>query len=202
MLTMSVKGKILSIGLGLVGSLVLVSGVSAENPDLFKENDVEITIKPGDGDGSVGGLGLDVPPITNFEEIILETTAKTHNTGFDGEFHITDLRGTAAGWALSVEASQFKDSETDAVIPQGAFTLGPASIDSMGDTNGLEVLNNRTIIDSGGVLVANAKVGSGLGIFELNFDKDMALALTVDSNNVKVGTYTSTLTWTLMSTPQ
>lgn len=198
---MAIKRRILSIGLGLVGSLVLVSGVSAEDADLIKENDVEITITPGEGEGSVGGLGLDVPSITNFEEITLARTAETYNTGFTGDFQITDLRGTAEGWVLSVDASQFTDAESDAVIPQGAFTLGAATIDPMGDSANVTVLNNRTIIDSGGVEVAEAEVGSGMGLFDLSFDEDEALALTVDSNNVKVGTYKSTLTWTLMSTP-
>lgn len=199
---MNFKKKLLTTGLVAMMSLGFASGALASTGDVTKTNDVNLSIKS--ANIGVGGLDLITSPVQNggFGEIELEANPKTHYTSFEHDFTVKDLRGTHEGWSLTVEASQFDNGSHK--LPKGSLTLdGVKSIDRVGTGTGElpeKRLDKTTVIDDGSVMVTNAKKGTGMGVFDVKFDED-ALGLTVDATTAKVGTYTSTLTWNLHSTP-
>lgn len=180
----------------------LVTGVSADTGAVTKVNDVDLTINS----STVGNGGLDLAtsPIAGFGAIELGSNPEVHNTSFTDKFTVTDLRGTQAGYALSVEASPFTNMGTGHALPNGSLTLDAVStIERVGTGTGVlpvSQLTTTTAIDDGVIKVLNAPEGTGAGIFDVKFAAD-ALGLTVDATTAKVGTYESTLTWNLNSTP-
>lgn len=144
------------------------------------------------------GLSLETSPIQSFGNIALKGEPKTHKTSFESPIKIKDLRGTHEGWTLSVQASQFTN-EKGYKLPKGSMTLdGVKTVNGESEIN--VHLNQTTIIDDGSVIVAHANEGQGMGAVELIFNDD-AIGLTIDPATAKLGTYTSTITWTLQATP-
>jgi hypothetical protein len=111
----------------------------------------------------------------------------------------SDTRGTAAGWNVQLNASNFDGAGTTdeiAVDPNLAFTSG--SITQTAGTSGIAG-QARTLLAP--VTTADqtlwvAGAGSGDGIYDL----DLAASLNVPGGTL-VDTYTSTLTVTLASGP-
>lgn len=156
-----------------------------------KQQDVNIEIL---GDG----LSLETSPIQSFGNIALKGEPKTYKTSFESPIKIKDLRGTHEGWTLSVQASQFTN-EKGYKLPKGSMTLdGVKTVNGESEIN--VHLNQTTVIDDGSVIVAHANEGQGMGAVELIFNDD-AIGLTIDPATAKLGTYTSTITWTLQATP-
>lgn len=187
--------------LAVLGMGMMTSAFAAEG-DVVKSNKTDVTIKAPASVGN-GGLDLETSAIKSFGQIELGTTPETYKTGFDKALKVTDLRGTQAGYSLSVSASQFQNTDGHK-LPVGSITLdGVKSIERVGTGTGtapLAKLNSTTAIDGGEVLVANAAAGTGAGVFDISFNED-ALGLIVDATTAKVGTYESTLTWNLQATP-
>lgn len=199
---MSLKKKLLGTGLVAVMSLGFATGALASPNDVVKKNEVSLTIKS--ANIGVGGLDLVTSPVQNggFGEIELEANPKTHYASFQKDFTVKDLRGTHEGWLLTVEASQFDNGSHK--LPKGSLTLdGVKEIKRVGQGSSQmpkKELSQTTVIDNGAVKVANAKTGTGMGVFDISFDNN-ALGLTVDATTAKVGNYKSTLTWNLHATP-
>lgn len=163
----------------------------SNNPTTIKQQDVSIEIL---GDG----LSLETSPIQSFGNIALKGEPKTYKTSFESPIKIKDLRGTHEGWTLSVQASQFTN-ENGYKLPKGSITLdGVKTVNGESEIN--VHLNQTTVIDDGSVIVAHANEGQGMGAVELIFNDD-AIGLTIDPATAKLGTYTSTITWTLQATP-
>lgn len=197
---MSLKKKFIGAGMVAVMSVSFATGAFADTGDVTKSNNVDLTIKSSEIGN--GGLDLETSTIQSFGEIDLKADPETYNTSFNENFTVKDLRGTQEGWALDVSASQFDNG--DHQLPEGSLTLdGVDTIDRVGSGLGelpQQDLNSTSIIDDGAVAVASAEAGKGMGVFDLDFDEN-ALGLTVDATTAKVGTYETTLTWTLHSTP-
>lgn len=198
---MSIFKKVVGAGLVTVMSLGFATGAMADTSgDVSQTNDVDLTIESSTVGN--GGLDLSTSPITSFGTIELKANPQTYKTSFEDKFTITDLRGTQDGWSLSVSASPFDRGGHQ--LPKGSLTLdGVKDIERVGEGVGElpdKKLQQTTVIDDGEVLVLNAEKGKGAGVFDAQFNED-ALGLTVDATTAKVGTYESTLTWNLQSTP-
>lgn len=199
---MSLKKKLLTTGLVAVMSLGFATGALASPNDVVKTNDIDLTIKS--ADIGVGGLDLITAEVVNggFGEIELDANPQTYHASFADKFTVIDLRGTHEGWSLTVEASEFDNGGL--TLPKGSLTLdGVNSIEQVGTGSGTlpnKRLTQTTVIDNGAVMVAEARAGSGMGVFDLSFDNN-ALGLTIDPTTAIVGNYSSTLTWTLHATP-
>lgn len=178
-------------------SLVLVIGFSfvfcvevlaAEE----NNNEVDITIEAGE-------FSLVTSTIQSFGTITLEAEPKKYTTGFDSGFKITDLRGTQKGYRLDVSASQFTQKEENNTLPKGSLMLSPIDgISPNTDISPKKTMSEPTTIDAeGAVTIAKAPGGEGMGVFAITFPEE-ALSLTVDATTAKIGTYTSTLTWSLI----
>lgn len=184
---MNFKKNMIFITLVTVFSLLFATGALADT----KTNDISITVQSGE-------FTVTTSNINPFGEITLKETAETYTTSFANAFTIKDLRGTQEGWRLDVEASQFT-SGTHA-LPVGSLSLAPIeSITGSGPLPTISTTEN-VIIDNGKVEIAKAEAGKGMGMFELTFPSD-ALSLVVDATTAKVGTYESTLSWTLVAAP-
>lgn len=198
----NLKRGLVGASLATVLGLTAVTGVSANE---VKTNEVNITITAPEV-----AFDLQVPNIKDFGTIELKATPQSYTTGFksdskspNGNFGIIDLRGTHAGWNLTVQASTFENKSTGHKLPTGSLTLGGqvegVSLGSSPDP-GIKSIA-RTAIDDGAALsVERFEPGSGMGQFDYKFADD-ALEITVDSKTAKVGTYSSTLTWTLYTGP-
>lgn len=198
----NLKRGLVGASLAAVLGLTAVTGVSANE---VKTNDVNITITP-----PQVAFDLQVPTIKDFGTIELKATPQSYTTGFNSDskainknFGVIDLRGTHAGWNLTVQASTFENKSTGDKLPTGSLTLG-------GQMEGIALGSTpnpgtksiaRTAIDDGAALsVERFTPGSGMGQFDYKFADD-ALEITVDSTTAKIGTYSSTLTWTLYTGP-
>jgi len=149
-----------------------------------------------------GDLLLDPVAMEDFEDIPLSPEASTHYASITAPLKVTDARGTNEGWSLNVSATPF--ASVDHALPAGSLTLkGVESITATSTTPGVvpsNTLSATTVIDDGSVVVAEALNGEGAGVFEIAFPQD-ALGLTVDPGTAEIGDYSSTVTWTLASTP-
>lgn len=156
-----------------------------------------------------GGLHLNIPQIENFQDVTITANKETYKTGFnksgltEGSIRVSDLRGTAAGWSVKVSATQFQN-EKGHKLPAGSITLdGVRAIPALdGTVNNMPTskLNQTQTIDNGSVLIATALPQNGLGVYDIQFN-EKPIGLIVDAKSALVGTYTSTLTWNLESTP-
>lgn len=194
-------GMVGIIGLGMMGTAVLAA--PADDSEKVHENNVDINVLS-------GGLHLDIPEIVNFEDVVITGEKATYFTSFDrtgntaGDLRVSDLRGTAAGWSVKVDATQFENTEGHK-LPTGSLSLeGVKAVPALDGTSTnmptAEHISTQ-VIDEGAILIANATPENGLGVYGIQFEDDN-LGLTVDAKSALVGNYTSTLTWTLESTPQ
>lgn len=198
----NLKRGLVGASLAAVLGLTAVTGVSANE---VKTNDVDITINAPEV-----AFDLQVPTIKSFGEIQLEATPKSYTTGFNSDsssfnknFGVIDLRGTHAGWNLTVEASTFKNESTNHELPTGSLTLGGQMEGvALGSTQdpGTKTITRKAIDDGAALSVEKFAPGSGMGQFDYKFADD-ALEIIVDSTTAKEGTYNSTLTWTLYTGP-
>lgn len=133
---------------------------------------------------------------------------------------VGDLRGTLAGWQLSVRGSQLVKQDagtraTDAMITGAKVTFKNEQVlSSTADTNqkvamtGAEnqaqVNQDETDIqlgtDAGSQTLLKAAEGTGYGMTTMRVNpNDINLSL---PRNAKTGTFTTDLTWTLNNVPQ
>ncbi|WP_121605984.1 WxL domain-containing protein [Virgibacillus sp. Bac332] len=171
----------------------------------------------------VGGeLELETSPVVSFGELELTAQPETHKTSFETNFNVKDATGLQRGWRVDVSASQFKVVEpeggfasgTEAYeLPVGSLSLSPLDdISRVGIGTGVlpkDTVDRSTLIDDGAVKVAEARVGEGMGEFDLTYAED-ALSLVVDSTTAKldevnypdgITPYEATLTWNLIQAP-
>ncbi|MDK1717504.1 WxL domain-containing protein [Dellaglioa algida] len=113
---------------------------------------------------------------------------------------VGDVRGTSAGWILSVSADQFT-SPTYGELGGATLTLGEGENVLTGSATGTAAVSAKVdnVIGAGGtVLSAAPTTGAGL-----NADKISAnnMTLTIPAGSAKVDTYTTTLNWSLKDVP-
>jgi hypothetical protein len=145
-----------------------------------------------------------IPNSVSFGSVELDGTVQTTKVNLS-ELEVTDARGTGAGWGLSVVASPFQSGENS--LPTGSLSLKAPTI-----TAGYEnpstapsvspVFGTEQAIDGESpwnlIVAAN---NEGLGKWKITWSNE-ALTLTLNPATTKVGTYTSTITWTLGAYPE
>lgn len=115
---------------------------------------------------------------------------------------VSDLRGTSAGWTLTVaQGQQFNTAAdgTGSALTNAALTVAGTESDSA-VTNGSTTLTPGTTSTPGAAgAVASAKNGTGNGDSTVKFT-DSKLAVPGTTTKLATG-YTTTLTWNLSDTP-
>ncbi|MFT9116821.1 MAG: WxL domain-containing protein [Sporolactobacillus sp.] len=142
-------------------------------------------------------------PTVNFGSVALSSTAQTVNATV-GDVDESDLTGTGAGWHVAVGASPFSTGGTTPnKLPEGSLSLSaPTGTDATGGTTSAAptvTSGAPWLVDSGNsVNVLSAATGTGMGTYATHFTAP--IALTVPSS-AYVGTYSSTLTWQIITAP-
>lgn len=117
-------------------------------------------------------------------------------------FGVIDARGTGAGWAVQVVATQFTDAATGNTLPAGSLTLGGGSValdDPTSATAPTWVYLGDAIDGSttNGVNIVRANIDEGMGSYIVS---QGAMTLSLPAS-VKAGAYSATLYATLAVAP-
>lgn len=118
------------------------------------------------------------------------------------DFGIIDARGTGAGYAVQVVATQFTDAKTGNVLPEGSLRLGQGKValDDLTSSAAPTWIYAGDAIDgkaTNGVNILKAGTDEGMGSYIVS-QSDMALALPA---SVKAGSYSAILYATLAVAP-
>jgi hypothetical protein len=152
-----------------------------------------------------GALAITAPALSSFAPVTLNGTDQT-TTAALGAIRVTDARDSAAGWHITVQATQFWEWDGRQYVPQGA-TLAPGSLQlAQPDLTaahgilpaGVAVAAGPYIIDTGlAVTIARAALGTGLGWYDL---PATSLTLRLPAS-VYARTYRSTVVVSVISGP-
>ena len=191
----------LMTGLALVASTLLTTApVLAQ--DQTKDSIASLTIKP-------GVRNVDSVSTLSFDNVTVSgNTAVTSNTTV--AIKLSDYTCSLSGWQLKVKRSDFaeaNDSSTklDGVtltLTEGGFDQSSSDdVDTTKDT-----VKADLELGTDNVEVATAGTGTGTGSTTINYDGatlklSEEIAKEIAKGKVKVGTYRSTLTWTLTDAP-
>ncbi len=147
-----------------------------------------------------GSLALTDPGTVSFPSTALNGSDRTITTS--ATIGINDLTDTALGWNLSATSTRFTNGAT--TLATTATTITGVSVTAGATNCGLPVSSGTAFpmtLPAGTVAPAATKIysateGSGLGLANLAY----SFALAVPANT-RIGTYTSTWTFTLASGP-
>ncbi|MFC6201450.1 WxL domain-containing protein [Lactiplantibacillus nangangensis] len=188
--------------LGLLLSATLLGGtaVTANAADAATgQSDGTVSFTGGDLTLDATGAGLDFGSnkITDQKETYNNQTA---NSGVK----VSDLRGTGAGWSLSVtQQAQFKNGDTtDAKELKGAAINLNGVLDTSNVAGGAPTLiaDSIPLTPTASTMIAGAKADAGLGTTTIVYDTS---TLDVPQSAIKLAgsKYTTTLFWNLGATP-
>lgn len=113
---------------------------------------------------------------------------------------VGDVRGTSAGWTLSVSANQFTSAKSGE-LAGATLLLGEGTNVLAGGATGTPAVAAQVdnAIGAGGtVLSAAPTTGAGLNADKIRADK---MTLTIPAGSAQTDTYTTTLNWSLSDTP-
>lgn len=157
---------------------------------------------------NIAGGSLDfsvVPTVNNFSDVTLNGSPQTVKTTFPS-WGVNDSRGNNQGWNVTAQATQFS-ATGGKTLPTGSLTLNaPLAVLPQNPLNLLlapNILAGPHTLDNGAaVKLASAPAGKGQGDWRFTqanlLGGDMGLTIPVDA---QTGSYTSTVTFTLGSTP-
>lgn len=149
---------------------------------------------------ATGGLTLTAPGTVSFPSTALDGTNRTATT--NATLAVSDMTDSALGWNLTATSTRFTSGAD--TLSTTATTITGVSVTAGATNCGMPVAGSTTFpitLPAGAVAppatkIYSASLGSGLGIANLAY----TFALAVPANT-KIGTYTSTWTFTLASGP-
>lgn len=168
--------------------------IDPENPEKPVEP-VDPTDPEGPGEGTSGPLSIDFTSSFNFgtQKISVkdETYFADEQAYKDGSVgpnyvQITDKRGTAAGWSLSVtQLEQFKAEENE--LKGAALTIADQGLNSVvGQEHAPEVkATSQELTPGSKVELVNAGKNKGMGTWALYFGKDAKSDAVIDKDGSK-----------------
>lgn len=197
--------KKMVLGLMVVAGLLGTSTVVANAADTDNTN-----TSTGDVAFSSGTLSLSVVDNTNlsFGKSTISAADATLNASTTPTVKVSDLRGTNAGWSLTVAQGQQFNTKTDAsgsALTNAALTVASTKVSSDSTVNtGNATLTpgtttSGTTTNGAAGTVASALAGDGNGISTFTFGGS-TLAVPGATPKLAQG-YTTTLTWNLGDTP-
>lgn len=165
---------------------------------VVEDNAGNITVESFVVDNIVRELTFETPKVIDDVEVEINSEMTT-GVSIDN-VTVTDWRDEINDWKLTLSASQLQSNSH--MLPKG--TLEFAGINKVNKVDGnksgnMNTLKDYRVIDDGEIEIVNAN--NERGIYEIEF-KDEALKFNLSPTTVKKGTYNTTLTWTLKSTPQ
>lgn len=192
--------KKMVLGLMVVAGLLGTSTVVANAADTDSTGDVAF---------SSGTLSLSVDNTNlSFGKSTISAADATLNASTTPTVKVSDLRGTNAGWSLTVAQGQQFNTKTDAsgsALTNAALTVASTKVSSDSTVNtGNATLTpgtttSGTTTNGAAGTVASALAGDGNGISTFTFGGS-TLAVPGATPKLAQG-YTTTLTWNLGATP-
>ena len=146
-----------------------------------------------------------VPAAANFAPVTLDGLENDIFTELTN-FSVIDARGTGEGWSVQVKAENFKLNATEETLPNGSLSLKkPDKMiqDYTGTANNVPEIKNfewMAIDGTPETPMITATTGNGLGKWTIDWGgTNETFKLHLDPGVVKEGTYTSTITWSLVA---
>jgi len=154
-----------------------------------------------------GGIHFaEIPQDVDFGEITLDGLEITKTSPMS-LLSVVDARGTGDGWAVQISASQFTDTTAAKKLAKGSLVLNkpviaagynnPSASPFIRQSFGM----SQPIDGYGEIAFINADMEAGLGKWNFDWEGSDALKLTLNPGSTKIGTYESTITWTLITNP-
>lgn len=146
---------------------------------------------------TAGDLTLDKVPNFDFGTQQIKAQDQNYNAQAQSEVKVTDLRGSSAGWTLTVTAGKLKNGAKELVGAQVSLANGTVANTS----NETVTATDTTLTPEQSVKVMNAAAGNGNGVTTGTW-QTAGVKLHVPGASAKSAVqYTSDLTWTLTDAP-
>jgi hypothetical protein len=113
-------------------------------------------------------------------------------------FEITDATGSGSGWNVQMTTSQFIDG-VKTLPANRTFVLGSSLVLDPNITN--NVSTKTTLTDGVPTSIVSAPINEGMGIFNFSGLEIGLDLLSSDVNNLKTGSYVSTITVGVITGP-
>lgn len=183
----------------LAVAVALVMGAVPAGAQQTVSDDTNVTVMP--GRFAIEGGGVD-----DFPDLNVIGMPQDARAGVE-KLTVIDARGSGDGWHVTAQATPFKGQQTSPDQEADAFPSDSMSLAPLGHAKGVGtgspppvVPDKPMFVDGGGaVVVASAAPDTGMGIFELTFNRE-ALHVFVPGY-AKAGAYRSRVLFTLVSGP-
>lgn len=145
-------------------------------------------------------ISFEKPSISNIDNVTLGESKRTVTANVTPMF-IKDWRDTSNDWRLLVSATRAKLKGEEYYLPVGTMELKAISdVERITGSGSIPTtkLTTKTAIDNGQVAIAEST--DSRGEYRVIFPSN-ALEISVDPTTAKAGTYTSTITWELVTAP-
>lgn len=147
-----------------------------------------------------GSLSIENLSMSSFAETTLDGSIQTLTTNID-DYSVVDSTGSGSGWQLNVDADPLTN-ENEYALPANSLSMNAPSVSAGEGSSSSDALSIQAgEIDSGddtGVNILSAEADEGMGTFTVS---DTELSLDLEPKDAKEGTYTSTVTFSLVSGP-
>lgn len=212
--------------LAYVPQSVLAQDVTGDASTRFKANEAIQTPKDPEDDEEIvpiypptaGPLSINYASSVNFgkqevsgsertfyaasDTVIKTQTGETRQT--PNFVQVTDLRGTGAGWTLSVRQNGPLTNDNNVTISGARLSISAISVKPQhGEAEMVTEMNEQTLDENGNKqAILTSPEGSGMGTWNVYLgsenDATKAIKLVVPKNQPKEkGNYTTSLTWLL-----
>jgi hypothetical protein len=144
-----------------------------------------------------GDLKLDKVPNFDFGQQQISTQDEEYDAQGESEVGVTDLRGSSAGWSLTVTAGKLKSGAKELVGSQ--VSLANAAVtNSNGET---VTAQNIDLTPDQSVKVMNAAVGNGNGVTKSTWQGTDVKLHVPGTSTKSAEAYTTDLVWTITDAP-
>ncbi len=189
--------KVLKMGINVNWITLIVGGtclfsVSVNADTQNQTSQGQITFAP-------GALTLDQVPSFDFGTQNISVQNQTYGATQNSIVRITDLRGTAAGWNLTVKATELQTS-SGKKLDGAQITLNNGS--AINTSNTPPTVIDGVLTPNSAVQVLSAPAGVGDGATAASWIQGTGVTLDVPGSSSKTAEqYTAELTWTLTDAP-
>ncbi|WP_010651681.1 WxL domain-containing protein [Oceanobacillus massiliensis] len=182
------KVSIATLSFGLVAGSFATTTFAAESSEVETSTTLE-----------GGSLSINEISIEQFGATTLSGATQDITTTIN-PFTVVDATGTGSGWNLSISATQLTTADGLQTLPENSLSISAPTIEAESGSSEAGALENKTgVIDSEtGVKFLTAETEEGMGTFNLS-ESDLNLKLL--PKETKAGTYTSTITFNLVTGP-
>lgn len=181
-----------SLTVAMIAGGIGFSSISADAAPQNQNSTGKVTFTAGD-------LTLDQVPDFNFGAQEIKATTETYGAQDESKVQVTDLRGSSAGWNLTVTAGKLKTASMKELVgAQVTLHSGQANNDN-GET---VTVTDGILTPDSAVKVLDAANGQGNGVSTGTWAANTGVTLEVPGTSAKSAEqYTADLTWTLTDAP-